>query len=260
MFARRCSLLFWACVTACSGSVGDNGIGDRAPDAGGGDAAAAAEPDAGPVYDGDSGAAQGGAGGQGGSGGSPSSELDDVPPAECQSDPSEFTPCGGDITGEWRMAVICLDADIETLRENLMCPELTQDFTYDYRMRVDYQSSGSYTAWVYAAAMQTVLLPDSCIPAEANGDCRAVIGEDDTDDSDGRTVTITMHDDGCRIEAHEQRSFSEAGTWEVSGNELTMTSAVGPRTSEYCVNGTSLVVRNVNIATNEVSWGVFERL
>ena len=251
-----CSLLIWSCLTACSGSVGGNGISTRGADAGGGDAAIDRDPDAGTIYEGDD-----EDGGQAGPG--PGSALDraleDVATAECRPDPSEFAACGGDITGQWRIAAICLDADLDRLRESLMCPELTQEFTYDYRMLVDYKSSGNYTAIVYAAAEQTLLVPNSCVPDEADGDCSVAIGEDDTDDSDGRTVMVTKGDDGCTVEAHEQRSFSEAGTWDTAGNELTMTNSIGPRTSEYCMNGSSLIVRNVNTATNEVSWGVFER-
>jgi hypothetical protein len=274
-----CSLLLWTCLTACSGSVSGDGRTRDASVADGGGGDAAAEPDAGDVYQGEDGgvpgedagaadAAQGGtggsrdggAGGTGGSGGGGSNELEDVEPAECRPDPSDFTACGGDVTGEWRVSSICLDADTEDLRERLMCSELTQDFTFEYRMLVDFNRSGNYTAAVHAAAVQTVLLPYSCVPEDAEGDCRAALGDDDTDDSDGRTVLVTMNDDGCVIEAYEQRSISEAGTWKVSGDEITMTNAIGPRTSEYCVDGDSLIVKNVNTATNEVSWGVFERL
>jgi hypothetical protein len=46
----------------------------------------------------------------------------------------------------------------------------------------------------------------------------------------------------------------------VSGDKITMTNAIGPHTSEYCVSGDSLIMKSVNTATNEVSWGVYERL
>jgi hypothetical protein len=273
------SLLFWTSLAACSGSVTSDGR-TRDTSAADGGVDAGADPDAGVIYQGDggvpvedagsadaaqggtggaSGSSGGGAGGTGGSGGSGSNELEDVEPAECRPDPTEFTACGGDVTGEWRVSSICLEADTEDLRERLMCSELTQDFTFEYRMLVDFNSSGNYAAAVHAAAVQNVLLPHSCVPEGAEGDCRAALGDDDTDDSDGRTVIVTMNDEGCVIEAREQKSISEAGTWKVSGDEITMTNAIGPRTSEYCVDGNSLIVKNVNTATNEVSWGVFER-
>jgi hypothetical protein len=259
-----CSLLLWTCLTACSGSISSDGRTRDASAADGGQDAAT-DPDAGNTYQGDGGepvedagaadAAQGGTGGPSGV----SSELEDVAPAECRPDPTDFTACGGDVTGEWRVSSLCLDAEVEDLRERLMCSELTQDFTSEYRMLIEFASSGNYTAAVHASAVQTVLLPYSCVPEEAEGDCKAVVG-DDTDDSDGQTVTVTMDDEGCVIEAHEQKAISEAGTWEVSGDEITMTNAIGPRTSEYCVSGDSLIMKSVNTATNEVFWGVYERL
>lgn len=285
-----CSVWLWTCATACSGSDsgGENNAGAPAAESGGDNAQ---DPDAGSSYRADAGeerddaGAQSGAGGAGGGGGGGESnasgrggstaagqggsadggaadsgvvlDLSGVEPAECRPDPTDFTACGGDLTGQWRVASICFEADIEDLRRRLMCPKVEQDFSYQYRMLVAFEASGSYTAAVDAEAVHTATLPLSCLPKDA--DCTALLGENDTDDSDGSTLLITMSETACTVEARERETRPAEGTWQITGGELTMTDSTGPDTSEYCVSGDALIVRNVNEATNEVSWGVFER-
>lgn len=244
-----CSLMVWTCLTACPG--GDSGKTGGAPAAGsGGDA------DGGAVYDRDAGLAAvgGGTGGHGGSDGW--NPAKDVKPAECRPDPTSFSACGGDVTGKWRIASLCFPSGIEELRELLSCPAIKQEFTYDYRMLVDFKSSGNYTAAIKSDAVQNVTVPKSCISEEA--DC-SELGEDDTDDSDGETLTITSDLENCLIEAQIHDMDSVAGTWEVAGTKITMTDSDGPDTSDYCITGNTLVVRSENDITGEVSWGVFER-
>jgi hypothetical protein len=270
-----CSLLILTCLTACPGSDSGNGRDAGPAAAGSGGDAAAGDPDAGSSYDGDAGerpvdagsedAAQGGAGGRGdsdggeaGSGSDGPNELADIEPAECRPDPTDFVACGGEITGKWRVASICLLSGVEDLRELWGCEELTQDFWYDYRMLIDFKSSGNYSAVVDAEAVQTVVLPFACLPEDE--DCRTLLGDDDADASDGSTVIVKTVDKGCSIEAREAETQSEEGTWEVSGVELTMTNSTGPSTSDYCVSGDTLTVKNSNEVTGRVSWGVFERL
>jgi hypothetical protein len=268
-----CSFLILACLTACRGSV--SGTGNRAgsPAAGGGGADAAADdPDASVEYQGHDGgarpadagsedAAQGGSGGasgRAGSGGGGTSELDDIESAECRPDPIDFVGCGGEIAGRWRVASNCLLSGVEELRELWMCDELTQELAVDYRMIIDFKSSGDYSAVVAAEVVQTVLLPYACLSEDA--DCRTVLGDDDADASDGSTVIVSTVDTGCSIEARKTEAKREAGSWEVSGVELTMTNSTGPSTSDYCVSGDTLIVKNVNEVTGTISWRVFERL
>lgn len=238
------SLLLCTCLTACTSSGKSK---TPVPDGGSDEDAA--------VYDGDD-ASAAGSGGSGGSG-NDWSPAKDVKPAECLPDPTNFAPCGGDVTGKWRIASICFPSGIEELRELLLCEEIQQEFTYDYRMLVEFKSSGNYTAALKSDAVQKVSVPKVCLSADS--DC-SELGEDDTDASDGDTVEITSTFETCAIEAQIHQADSVAGTWEVAGSKITMTDSDGPDTSDYCIKGNILTVKSVNDTTGEVNWGVFERL
>jgi hypothetical protein len=253
------SLLLCTCLTACPGS--DNKTPD--PDGNG-------DPDGGKVYDGDAGIAAGSGGSSGssngGSGGSKAntggsgndwSPAKDVKPAECLPDPTAFTPCGGDVTGKWRIASICFPSGIEELRELLQCEAIEQDFDWEYRMLVEFKSSGNFSVALKSDAVQKVTVPKTCL--ESDSDCTE-LGSDDTDASDGETITITSTVEACAIEAQIHQADSAAGTWEVNGSKLTMTDPDGPDVSDYCINGNTLTVKSTNDVTGEVNWGVFERL
>lgn len=249
------SLLLCTCLTACPGSDA------RSPAAGSG---GTEDRDAGEVYEGDAGSAadSGGSGkdgtAAGGSGGSGNdwSPAKDVKPAECRPDPTDFVPCGGDVTGKWRIASICFPSGIDELRELLSCESIEQDFDYDYRMLVEFKSSGNFSVALKSDAVQKVTVPKTCLSEDS--DCTE-LGEDDTDASDGDTIAITSSTQACTIEAQIHQADSAAGTWEVAGTKITMTDSDGPDTSDYCVKGSTLTVKSTNDVTGEVNWGVFER-
>ena len=239
------SLWVLGCLSACSDS-GPGAAPTPAAGSGGKDA-----PDASATYQGDAAIVSLDAGVTTGI-------LDDVAPAQCRPDPTDFAPCGGDVTGKWRAASFCLQSSVDDLREEWGCQELTQDFSYEYRMLVEFRNNGNYSAAVEAEARQTVLLPASCLP-EAT-DCHTLLGEDDIDESDNATLRITTVDEGCSIAAREWDLATEAGIWMVADHVLTMTNSTGPSSTEYCVKGDVLTVKDVNENTGHVRWGVFERL
>jgi hypothetical protein len=264
------------CLGACPGSDSGHDANKAGAPAAGSGGDGAPDPDAGPgdIYKGDAGEQvddagpskpQAGAGGAGGKAGSSSgaqggdgswSPAKDVEPAECRPDPTDFTACGGDITGQWRRAVICFADGLEDLRERLMCPELEQEFSYHDRMLIDFKSSGNYSAARKSDALQEVTVPKSCISESA--DC-SELGDDDTDNSDGDLVTIRSSGDNCVMKAEYHAADSATGTWEISGSQLTLTDADGPNTSEFCVRGNTFTVKSVDDFDGEISWGVFER-
>jgi hypothetical protein len=209
------------------------------------------EPDAGSdnTYKGDAGPQQTCEATSAGDNWNPAAE---VAPAACRPDPSDFSACGGDVVGQWRLAVLCFADGLQALREE--CPEVTQQLCYQYRMLLDIKSNGNYTVAQTTDAKQSITMPKSC-----DAECSR-FGADDTDDSDGSTQRTTMVGDSCVTEATFSDSDSLAGVWQVNGTELTTMSASEPETREFCVRGNVLTLKGKNMLSGTAEFSVFERL
>lgn len=253
-----CVALLLTCV-ACDDSADASGSkADAGPAAGGGGTG-------GRRNDGGQGAraGQGGKGGaksaSGGSGGSgANTERPDVEPAECLPDPTSFAACGGNVVGKWRIASFCLDAALDEVRENLMCPTATQKVDVDYRMLVEFTADGDYLATFSADFMQDITVPKSCLGG-ADADCSVLESDEPDAGENDTTVVVTDKGDNCLLAAAQHLSQGVVGSFETDGNKITVTDNDGPDTSEYCIDGDKLTVKSVDSSSGEVTWGVFTR-
>ena len=164
-----------------------------------------------------SGGATGGSSAGAGTGGS----------VDLMSDPgsgmcTNFTPCGGDVSGTWQIESLCGDflGDIDS------CPGAQVNFTFTGSLT--FEADGNYSAKASVAAH--VVFPAAC-----SSFCSA--------------ACMAASDGGCACDSTSPLS-AKPSTYSVSGNRLLLTDVQSGvvQAAYYCVNGAQLYLRGY--ATN----------
>jgi hypothetical protein len=164
----------------------------------------------------------------------------------------QVSPCGGKVVGDWHIAGACVDpdaitnADVESVRS--LCPDITYDTSYTASGSASFTET-SYTLDIDRTVTATVHVPASCLtPFGLN--CAALDGLLKQQAGGGSgDPTISCSGSGsctCLISAPEQ--VTESGTYTTSGTTLTTTptGSGSPSSTEYCVDGSTLHVIEMN--------------
>lgn len=158
----------------------------------------------------------------------------------------DFSPCGGDIIGQWRTTEAALN-DIVT-HPLADCPEATVTWTrYVGTGTSEYRDDGTFVLTGASSQISQRAMPQACLPAS----CAQY--ESDTLDGmqaagapgDEISFTCSEVDTICVCDmAAEFGVRTETYTYVVDGGTLTVTGTDGvPRQIEYCVTGDTLVTR-----------------
>lgn len=158
-----------------------------------------------------------------------------------------FSACGGDIGGSWTLVDACLqDSSVPTCPQAAYAADVTAasgtwTFAQDMTFSVDYATTTDLAYTLPASCSQTHM---TC--AEYQSETSAAV-----------TCTGTPAT-GCSCQGTDQESNMTAGTWSVSGNQLTATTVINgvtapPAIMDYCVQGDSLQIKAV-YQTSTVIW------
>lgn len=146
-----------------------------------------------------------------------------------------FTPCGGDVTGTWTFDAMCFDMGDTMFADD--CPEATFDIDITGGGTVTFNGDNTHTATGNTVATITTNYPKSCLPESMT--C-AMFGQ--------FMGEATDRGDYCEITMVQSNANDDAGTWSADGNTLTVEIEGDdePVTMEYCVNGNTLMFRQLD--------------
>ncbi len=163
--------------------------------------------------------------------------------ANCQT----VTPCGGDVTGTWKIASVCEPPESADLGDGGACAGLSLQFTIlDYEGTVTF-SNGSYTSMLTKGTLgESLTEPTSCfgqIPAgTACSELSTALMQNDA----GASGSCSLSGSNCVCSGTTMIGAQTGmGTYTTSDMSITLTdpsSGNGPQTGGYCVQGNTLVL------------------
>ncbi len=197
---------------------------------------------------GGSGGSSGGAGGSGGSGGGV------IITDECP----DYAPCGGDIVGSWRVTSIC--GDLAPAEELSPCEGTTPTQTLDINGVYTFNADGTATVEGTAHGTFDIEVSDEC--AAEGGATTAEqfcvlfellaaggLGMDAGGMGEALPIEVDCNyaDGVCVCHAEQDVVLDETSTYEVSGNEITITDAEGAVTeADFCIDGDELMLHEIS--------------
>jgi len=150
-----------------------------------------------------------------------------------------FTPCGGDLLGDWTIKEVCIKSPSKGL--NGVCPGMTLSVgaitaTGTLSFRADHTETGSATI-SYPASVH--------IPADCYTESNCTLYETVLKAGDGVSTASCSWDTatGCSCTMNVNQALSMgSGTYEVQGTNAIFTSAdsAEPSVSSFCVSGNTL--------------------
>jgi len=166
------------------------------------------------------------------------------------TDFADFDACGGDVEGTWEFFAACADVSPEDLFNGEMpfgeCPDLAVTFNIDLSGSVTFEAGGAYNSSITRSGGVVISVPESCLMGAT---CEQAFAPDPEDPEDMSSFEVV--DGVCEVMLPEDDSTeAETGTYELDDNMLIMqgmddTEADAPQ--QYCVQGNTITVRNVDI-------------
>ena len=167
---------------------------------------------------------------------------------------SDFEACGGEVIGEWKIKKPCdLNAAVAGVDlEFDLCPTATVDASgLTVSGMTTYGADKTFSSTYQLGGTVAVTLPREClnIAGGITATCAQVqqgINMALAADPDTQGITVTCQGSSscvCTAPVPSQPPETESGTWSTSGTSLTTTSDGASETSQYCVSGKSLRIR-----------------
>jgi len=171
-------------------------------------------------------------------GGSPTN----VPSSYC----SNFAPCGGDITGRWRISATCTDTPIT---DNEACSGYASTQVVSGTATYDFGTDGVVSYAGSITSSYDITVTDECAQAVAHKDsagyCQLL--QDSGDDNPSIPTSISCSVDSV-CQCHVIAGPISAGgddTYVASGKNVTITTNGTPNTHPYCVSGNTLTLAGI---------------
>ncbi|HVE82767.1 MAG TPA: hypothetical protein VND93_07955 [Myxococcales bacterium] len=161
-------------------------------------------------------------------------------PAAATPTSCPYTPCGGDIQGDWTVTESCA-APISM--GDPACSTSTGTATPSYTGTVKFNSDGSYQRTLSVSGATTFNIPKACVTEACSAVATGLNGS-------GYFSGMSCSDDGsggCNCSGQMGGPPSEdKGTYTVSGNNVTTTPkdkfGLPAATDAYCVNGKKISI------------------
>lgn len=219
-----------ACLVVCAVGCGGNSNNGGSSGSGSGGSSGAGSSGSTGTGSGTSGSAGAGSGGNGSNG-------------SCQT----VTPCGGDVTGTWKITSTCLAPVAVDLGDAGVCPgEMLELSFLDYEGTVTF-SAGSFNSTLTTGAVgETFTEPTSCLGQNTAATTCAELSAALLQNDAGATGGCSISGSNCVCSGMMMvAAQTSAGTYTTSGTSITLTTANssnGPETDGYCVEGNTLYV------------------
>ena len=166
-----------------------------------------------------------------------------------------FTPCGGAITGTWKLAGTCYgspdagapNADAGTSN----CTPQQSTTSTQLNGTISFKTDGTYSASTTMSGGAKFTYTASCLTSVGMtcDQLNSGLASNGTADAGVTASCSSKSAGGCACtETFTGASSNETGTYTTSGSALTMTSSTSTSTSpqdptEYCVQGNRLTIR-----------------
>lgn len=171
----------------------------------------------------------------------------------------QTSPCGGDLTGEWRIVYFCPDTNKVPEEVKQICETATLDYdNANVSGTISYKADKSFALTSTASGTGYVVLNADCLKQSGGVTltCKQVeeaINQNAKDAS--QRVACASGGGGCRCALNLSETASSRGTYEVAGNKVTLTDKDAKKLeSQFCVKG-STIYMSLNLATNGTSGG-----
>lgn len=158
---------------------------------------------------------------------------------------SNFTACGGDLTGKWKFTGSCATVPNGLDPFGGMCAGLEAAFTVDVTGTVEF-ADGQLTSMQTISSSATFTIPKQCFVDQAMGQITLAQVScdgfaDDVGDDDEAPTTAEDTGTACKISQPQQsKQEDNTDTYTVDGDVVTFGE---DEPSEFCVRGDVLTVR-----------------
>ena len=166
---------------------------------------------------------------------------------------TQTSPCGGDITGEWKIVDFCPDTNKVPQEVKDICETATLDYDKaNVSGSISYKADKSYSLTSTASGTGYVVLGADCLKQSGGVTltCKQVeeaINQNTKEAS--QKVSCASSGSGCRCALNLSETATSTGTYAVSGNGVTLTDKDSKKLeSQFCVKGSTLYM-SVNLAT-----------
>ncbi len=153
------------------------------------------------------------------------------------------SPCGGDITGTWKVVSSCVSASCSAF-SGVYCPGATFcDTSIQASGEWVFNADMTYAIMMTSTGTARVTRPLSCLTKACDQYSLGVVAADQQDDAGTVLITCTMSGSACSCNHTTTLAESERGTFALSGAtySLTANNASGVTGGgRYCVQGSTL--------------------
>ena len=162
----------------------------------------------------------------------------------------ELTPCGGDLSGSWEYAAVCVDYDFAEAAQTF-CPEATVETSGSLSGSVTFTSTKMTRTGTLILA-GTLQLPASCTQGAECATLTVALTALLSSEVDEASCTDAT--DGCECDLGRTETVDESASYTTAGSTLTTTGEAGTqRTFEYCIEGNTLTYVETTEGGTEVA-------
>ena len=143
--------------------------------------------------------------------------------------------CGGELEGTFTVETLCYPDGEPSIPPDDMCPEQTAELlSSDASGSITFESDGTYSSDLTTTIRYELTTPLSCLGGMEAG-CQAA---EALLLAAGLSGGCSVEGENCVCDLSATGGGQDVGTFQTSGNAVTMTSAGGEvSTGEYCVEG-----------------------
>ncbi|MBC8132413.1 MAG: hypothetical protein H7X95_05475 [Deltaproteobacteria bacterium] len=162
-----------------------------------------------------------------------------------------FTPCGGNVVGDWTITESCLDS---TSSADPDCPGATSSFSnFQVQGSMNLAANMTYTSSISFSGSASVSLPNSCLmrpgvtfTCEQLNSLYGLILADPTSPVSAASCRAAGTNCACAFTFRPTPTPTiDTGTYRTSGTTLTTTpSGEAPSSNDYCVAGNHMNVKS----------------
>jgi hypothetical protein len=153
-------------------------------------------------------------------------------------------PCGGNLTGSWKMVNVCFDQPTPPSDVTDFCPTAKLNVSNPaVTGNVAYNADKTFTQTATVTATLTLTLPGSCLTGQNAVTCTQIESSSNQGVMDpSQLVTCVMTaDNGCQCSSALQDTSQATGTYTVDTSHLMQVGSDGSTDDEdFCVQGNNL--------------------
>ena len=168
-------------------------------------------------------------------------------------------PCGGNLTGNWKMVSVCFDQPTAPSDITDFCPTAKYNVSNaTVTGSIAYNADKTFTQMATVTATVTLTLPGSCLTGQNAVSCTQLESSSNQGVTDPaqRVSCLMTNDNGCQCSSALQDTSQASGTYTVDASHLMQLGTDGSTDDEdYCVAGNNLYLLAPQSMTMDMPMG-----